>query len=312
MSTDPDGTATGFVTATLSDPGKRHNNEDVAVLVRGPESSRGPDELLFGVVDGMGGYQAGEVASALARDTLQERFGEGGSDVGKWIEDAHTAIVSDAGQHPEREGMGAVLTVGLISGNTLTIGHVGDTRLYRLRDSHLSQLTRDQSAVGELMRAGQLTTDQARTHHMSNVVYQAVGHADRPPEAVVESTTIEHGDKFLVCSDGLTDVITERQGADVMRASATLGDAAEDLIAAALTDQDATDLDGRPIVITGGKDNITVTLVEITKSLDSSTGTELAGNPEDSPNRVAIRMWRGIRRTLQIAKRYGPRKDIEQ
>ncbi len=252
-----------FVVAELSDPGRRRNNEDVPVIARGEDLSRGEDEMLFGVVDGMGGYQAGEVAAALARDTLIQCFASGGSDVVEWISAAHEAIVSDAEANAERERMGAVLTVGLIQGTSLTIGHVGDTRMYLYRDGVLEQLTQDQSAVGELVRAGHLAKEKARTHHMSNVVYQAVGHADQPPQAESQTLQVQGGDVYLVNSDGLTDVITDEQIAQVLESASTLDEAAERLVEEALTDQEALDVEDKPTVVGGGRDNITIALVRV-------------------------------------------------
>ena len=263
MSANTPSPAASLMAAARSDPGKRENNEDVSVLVGGADANREAGDLLFGVVDGMGGYQAGEVAAALARDTLYTCFAGGGTDVGRWIAAAHRVVLEDADAHPERQSMGAVLTAGVLSGDSLTIGHVGDTRMYRYRRGVLEQLTQDQSATGELIRSGHLTKEHARTHHMSNVVYQAVGHAERPPEPSVETIAVERGDLFLVNSDGLTDVITDDQIAAVLGTSATLDDAAENLIAAALEDQEAEDVNARPVTIPGGRDNITVVLVSV-------------------------------------------------
>ena len=249
--------------AALTDPGHRKNNEDAPVLVYGTDAGRKESDILFGVVDGMGGYEAGEVASEIAADHLAERYGEDGGDIASWIVSAHEAIVANSQEHPERRGMGAVVSVGLISGNTLTIGHVGDTRIYRLRNSELQQLTEDHSAVGELVRTGSLDKELARTHRMSNVVLQAIGHDDKPPTPSVYEETIMPGDLFLACSDGLTDVITEQEIVDILAQNLSLEDTTHELVAAALTDHPATSIDGGQVIIKGGKDNISVVLVRI-------------------------------------------------
>ena len=149
--------AVRFKTAEKTDPGRRENNEDAPLLVPGDKAERGTGQVLFGVIDGMGGYEAGEVASAIARDHLAQRYADGGEDLAAWISSAHEAIVADASENPERQGMGCVCTAGIIDGRRLIIGHVGDTRIYRLREGELEQITDDQSAVGEPVSYTHLT-----------------------------------------------------------------------------------------------------------------------------------------------------------
>ena len=270
-----------------TDPGRRKNNEDAPVLAFGEDIGR-PGETLFGVVDGMGGYEAGEVASEIARETIQRLFAEGGDDIDDWVIEAHKAIVEDSRQNPERQGMGAVVSVAILSGDKLKIAHVGDTRIYRLRGDDFSQVTEDHSAVGELVRAGQLDKAVARTHRMSNVVLRAIGHDEKLPAPAVYNEEVEPGDLYLACSDGLTDVLTDDQVRRILLEDPDLENTAQTLIASALTDQTAVDTEGEPTTIKGGKDNISVVIVRIPRDASAKapapTTAKVAGNPEPSAN----------------------------
>lgn len=297
MPGEPEATTRTILTATRTDAGRRKNNEDVAVLMEGPAKGRPAGDLLFGVVDGMGGYQAGEIAAAIARDALYECFAVGGEDVRAWLMEAHRAVVKSAQESPERQGMGAVLSIALLSGGRLHVAHIGDSRLYRLRKGALEQITPDQSAVGELVRAGKLTKEVARTHHMSNVVYQAIGHPDRTPEPFVSVLDVEGKDLYLAASDGLTDVITDAQAEAILNESKTLEEAAEGLIKAALTDQEAIDVNGNPVRIPGGRDNVTVALVEV-----ASAGKDEDAASQQGVGVLAKKAWRSVSpRTLVLA-----------
>ena len=266
-------------------PGRRDNNEDTPLLVTGPDAGRGTNELLFGVVDGMGGYEAGEVASVLARDAITRCFADGGDHVVAWMHAAHNAIVEDAERNPQRQGMGAVASFGLVTADRFLIAHVGDTRIYRVRNGEFVQLTEDQSAVGEMVRAGHLDKDTARTHRMNNVVLEGLGHPDKPPHVAFYVQDIRPGDTFLACSDGLTDVLTDAQVSGIIGSGTSLDEIADELVDSALVNQEAVTADGRRVIIKGGKDNITVVVVRIpggntvTDKLDTVGGATSVTRP---------------------------------
>ena len=188
--------------AGLTDVGRqREANEDTFVI----------DEPLFAVADGMGGAQAGEVASKMAKEVLEA----GGEDAGtpeerliRMIRDANQRIYRHAASEESRRGMGTTATAAILEGRTVTVGHVGDSRAYRIRDGSLEQLTHDHSLVSELVRTGQLTPEAAENHPQRSIITRALG-----PEADVEVDAHSHaardGDVYLLCSDGLTGMVPD-------------------------------------------------------------------------------------------------------
>jgi PPM family protein phosphatase len=227
--------------AGLSDVGRqREANEDNFLC--------GP---LFAVADGMGGAQAGEVASQMAVDIL----GAGDDDAGtpeerltRLIRHANRQIYDLAGRDESRRGMGTTTTAAIVEGRDVSLGHVGDSRAYRFREGQLEQLTHDHSLVAELVRSGQLSPEAAENHPQRSIITRALG-----PEADVEVDAHSHaaqdGDVYLLCSDGLTGMISEEDIAGILRGAGTLQEAAESLVRAANQ--------------SGGKDNITVVLFRL-------------------------------------------------
>lgn len=212
---------------------------------------------VFCVVDGVGGHPGGERASAIAIEMLRTRLArETGSPAERLREAitlANNAILDEARQQPALAGMTCVLTAALLAGRALAVGHVGDTRIYKLRGGRLQKLTRDHSPVGEREDAGELTEAEAMRHPRRNEVYRDVGarpHAPDDDEFVeIVETTFEEDAALLLCSDGLTDqvpagLLQQALEAHAGRPAATV----EALIQAA---NDA-----------GGKDNVTVLVVE--------------------------------------------------
>jgi serine/threonine protein phosphatase PrpC len=188
--------------AVASDTGrKRRRNEDNYVAA----------PPLFAVADGMGGAQAGEVASKLAASAV-----EGGRDgslrglerVAALIQEANRRVYERATSDPAASGMGTTMTVALVEGRTVTIGHVGDSRAYLVRDGRMEQLTDDHSLVNELLKSGKLSPEEAEVHPQRSVITRAVG---TDPDVDVDAFTIEaqDGDVFLLCSDGLTDMVED-------------------------------------------------------------------------------------------------------
>ncbi len=229
--------------AARTDPGrKRRGNEDSYV-------SRPP---LFAIADGMGGARAGEVASALAAGALEESgTGRGGeAHVVGLIQEANRRVHERASTDAETSGMGTTITVALIeSDDTVTMGHVGDSRAYLLRGDRLEQLTDDHSLVAELVRRGELSPQAAEVHPQRSVITRALG-TDPDVDVDAFSVDTQPGDVFLICSDGLSDMVDGEQIEAIMNTHRSdLDAAAKALVQAANR--------------AGGEDNITAVLFEI-------------------------------------------------
>ena len=206
---------------------------------------------LFAIADGMGGAQAGEVASGIAVETLGEAgapHGDAERRLAEIVQEANERIHGASRSDQNLAGMGTTMTVALVGEDEVTIAHVGDSRAYRLRGESFERLTDDHSLVEEYRRMGRLTDEEAEHHPQSSIITRALG-----PEPNVEVDTRtwpgRAGDVFLLCSDGLTTMLRESIVADTLRSAPSLRDAGERLIDAA---NDA-----------GGRDNITVILFRI-------------------------------------------------
>ncbi len=278
-----------------TDAGKvRQNNEDAYLL------GEGKDETLFAVADGIGGFEAGEVASRIAVEALREL--EPGAPFEAAIGEANRRILA-VGRGDERlSGMGTTI-VALRFGGTqerpvAEVAHVGDSRAYLLRGGTMRPLTEDHSLVAELVRSGDLTRDQAAEHPQKNLITRALG-ADEEVDVDTAVLPVEAGDRILLCSDGLSDMVPEA------RISEILAESPDDpeipvrrLLSAAL---DA-----------GGADNVTVVVVDLKERVQreepsgdtrempavAPTGDE---NPE--PRRARRRRPRGKRREGEARRR---------
>ena len=216
-----------------------------------------PDRGLFMVVDGIGGQAAGgkaaDVAIAMLRKRLERETGPVADRVREAITVANNEIFRVASLRPEWQGMACVLTVAVIEGTQATIGHVGDTRLYKLRHGRIEKITRDHSPVGEREDANELSESEAMRHPRRNEVYRDVGSEPHEPADAdfvdIQEMTLESDAALLLCSDGLSDLVPSASIAGIVKRCA--GDSrkvARALVAAA---KDA-----------GGKDNVTVVYVE--------------------------------------------------
>jgi serine/threonine protein phosphatase PrpC len=243
---------------------KRRRNEDSFVC----------EPPLFAVADGMGGAQAGEVASSLAAAALRETTqrpltvealaGEGGEErVVELIQKANRRVHQRAQDDAAASGMGTTMTVALFSDTgAVAIGHVGDSRAYLLRDGELEQLTEDHSLVAELVRRGELSAEEAESHPQRSVITRALG-TDPDVDVDAFSVQAQAGDVFLLCSDGLTTMVDPASiGEIVQRNRADLESATRGLIKAA-NDH-------------GGDDNITAVLFEVEEGEDTDATVELA------------------------------------
>ena len=229
-------------TAAVTDPGRtRRHNEDAYVI----------EPPLFAIADGMGGAQAGEVASRLATAALKESASNGGGEqrISDLIQEANRRVYDRSSSDPNTSGMGTTITVALVENDTVSFGHVGDSRAYLIRDAQMEQLTEDHSLVNELLKTGKLSREEAETHPQRSVITRALG-TDPDVDVDTFSVRAETGDLFLLCSDGLTDMVSERSILDVV-------------------ERNRADIDGalRALVKEanrgGGQDNITVVAFEI-------------------------------------------------
>ena len=203
---------------------------------------------LFAVADGMGGAQAGEIASQIAVETLAERNADTLDALADLIRDANGRIHELAQSDDRRAGMGTTVTAVLVGEDAVHVAHVGDSRAYLFRDGALEKLTRDHSLVDELLRQGRLTPEEAREHPQRSVITRAVG-PEPHVEVDMETWQVKAGDVVLICSDGLTTMVGEDEIAALLANGGSLREAGQSLIDAA---NDA-----------GGRDNITVVLFRI-------------------------------------------------
>jgi protein phosphatase len=220
----------------------RRENED-SYYARSP---------MFAVADGMGGAQAGEVASQVAVEVLEQGLPARGGSVEErlreLVEEANSRINALSRADDQRAGMGTTLTLAYVGEHELSVAHVGDSRLYRLRDGRFERLTDDHTLVEELVRQGKLTPQEADQHPQRSIITRALG-----PEAAVEADShtwpARDGDVYLLCSDGLTSMVSEAQVGEVLAAAPSLSEAGRRLIDAANA--------------AGGRDNITVILFRL-------------------------------------------------
>ncbi|MEA2493029.1 MAG: family protein phosphatase [Thermoleophilaceae bacterium] len=254
--------------ASITDVGRqRHTNEDNFY----------DQPPLFAVADGMGGAQAGEVASEMAIDEfVQERDTEASAEhqLEQIAKAANRKIWDMAQSDARRAGMGTTLTAAMLDGQHVAVGHVGDSRLYLFRNGELERVTRDHSLVEEFVRQGKLTPEQAEKHPQRSVITRALG-----PEGDVEVDTFRiparSGDVYLLCSDGLSGMVSDADLAAIVGADDSLSSTAKTLIEAANDN--------------GGRDNITAVLFKLeddgtgdprtrmaTETYDTIAGTEPA------------------------------------
>ena len=243
---------TDFRVGSATDVGRVRSNNQDSFLVREGD--------LFAVADGMGGHQGGEVASALALQILGKAHDEPStSTLVRAVRSANQAVFDKAGADPDLKGMGTTLTaladVDTREGRRLGIVNVGDSRLYRLRNDRIEQLTEDHSLVASLVRQGRITAEEAENHPQRNILTRALG----IDEAVaVDSWEVEPvaGDRFLICSDGLFNEVDENRIVATLRRFEDPGDAARELVRLAN--------DG------GGRDNITAVVVDVVAATDAA------------------------------------------
>ena len=269
-----------------TDPGRQRRANEDSLLARSP---------LFVVADGMGGAQAGEVASRIAVESFKHGLDDAGEPelaLSALALQANSRIHELSDSNAEQAGMGTTLTAVYVGEREVSIAHVGDSRAYCLRDGELLRLTDDHSLVDELVRQGRLTPEEAVEHPQRSVITRALG-----PETTVEVDTrsfrARPGDVYLLCSDGLTTMVGEPELAAVLLAHSRLSEAGEALIAAANQ--------------AGGRDNITVVLLRLEEVHPAAPGlAERAARskrgPED-PERARATTTEAAAVTAPVSRR---------
>ena len=248
-----------------SDTGRQRRANEDAYLARAP---------VFVVADGMGGAQAGEVASRMAIETFERGLGDGSSSsseelLAERVREANTRIHEMSLAQQEHAGMGTTITAAHVGEYDVAVAHVGDSRAYRLRGGQFERLTEDHSLVEEMRRRGQLTAEEADEHPQRSIITRALG---PEPEVRVDTHSWrgEPGDVYLLCSDGLTSMVSEARVADIVRSASTLRDAGRTLIDAANE--------------AGGRDNITVVLF----ALEEVDGPDALAEQPTTAGRTAL------------------------
>ena len=238
---------------TQTDPGlTRDNNEDSVTF--------DAETRLCILADGMGGYNAGEIASGMVTAFIQSELARWLAQAGRnanskevrrameiCVENANHSIFNAANSNPQYSGMGTTLVVGVFQNTRLMLGHIGDSRCYRWRAGQLQQITKDHSLLQEQLDAGLITPEQALTSLNKNLVTRAVGVEDAVLLEVNEHR-VELGDIYLMCSDGLSDMISHEAIAAILLRARSLDQTARELVVAANE--------------AGGRDNISVLLAQ--------------------------------------------------
>jgi len=236
----------GIETAALTDTGRvRDHNED-SVCVAPTSAGR-----LLAVADGMGGHNAGAVASEIALETFVAEVGDRLADADPAAALAGAVLAADdavreaAAEDPDRDGMGTTLVAGLLDPEETTVVNVGDSRAYRVDDTGIEQVSVDHSLVQELVEAGEITPEEAESHHQRNVISQALGAQDSidPDTFTVD---LDPGETLLCCSDGLTEEVDDSTIHEVLTEADSLTAATETLASTANRN--------------GGSDNVSVVL----------------------------------------------------
>ncbi len=221
---------------------------DIGKVREGNEDSFLVEHPLYAVADGMGGHRGGEVASHLALETVERGFREGTGSIADQIRAANRAVFERSAVDRSVTGMGTTLTAALITPQGLQIAHVGDSRAYLLRGGALRQLTEDHTLINRMVRAGEITPDEAEVHPHRNVLLRALG-TEADVDVDEQDIGLLDGDRVILCSDGLTNMITEEQILAIATAAATPQEAADRLVRAANR--------------AGGIDNITVVVLDV-------------------------------------------------
>lgn len=244
-----------FATGFRTDVGRgRPENEDNFLV--------DPEHGLYAVADGMGGHRAGEVASAVALETLKDAY-LGGQRLDEAVAAANAVVFARGADDASLRGMGTTLTaIALQGASTAVLGHVGDSRAYLMRDGAVTQVTDDHSLVEQLVREGRLTPEEAQNHPQRAIITRALG-VDSEVQVDTYRIDLRPGDRLLICSDGLTNMLSDDTIASALRRHADPQQAADTLV----------DMANQA----GGDDNITVVVLDALSDGGGGAGGEAAG-----------------------------------
>jgi protein phosphatase len=243
----------GWQIAGLTDTGLRRELNEDSLLMLEADMPCG----LYVVADGMGGHDAGEIASQLTVNTIQQHFTDqtptaAAASFDDWLKSAAMAanqmVLANQGDRTEEKKMGSTLVMALVTEGQAHIANVGDSRAYHLNSTGIRQISTDHSLVERLVQIGQLTREEARTHKQKNVIYNTVGDKEEM-EIGLYHTALQPGDRLLLCSDGLSGMITDEEILQISRSQPNPAEACKALIEAAKK--------------AGGYDNITAIIVQI-------------------------------------------------
>jgi PPM family protein phosphatase len=251
----------------------RERNED-SILIAPP---------LYVVADGMGGHRGGQVASRVALETLESLASEGSGTLPENVRGANQAVWDRSLEDERLAGMGTTLTGAQIDGASVLIAHVGDSRAYLLRDGELRQLTADHTLVARMVKSGEITEAEAEVHPHKNVLTRALG-TDEQVEVDEDTIALIDGDRLLLCSDGLTGMVTEDQIQAILENSEQPQQAADRLVKAANR--------------AGGIDNISVVVLAAIGEGDEASASP-APRRVAAPSPATVRRW-GLRVGLGI------------
>jgi protein phosphatase len=280
------------VSAAVSHVGKiRSNNQDSGFA----------GETLFAVADGMGGHAGGDVASALALKRLAEIDGHYNSAVDaefalqEAIVAANAVLTETVYEHPELTGMGTTLSALVRVGHSVALAHIGDSRVYRLRDDTLTQITVDHTFVQRLVDSGRITAEEAKTHPRRSVLMRVLGDVDAAPEVDLQVMDTRPGDRWMLCSDGLSGVVEFDDIEKILKNNIAPKDAANALIKESLDH--------------GAPDNVTVVVVDVHQSFESPEVTPVVVGSAAQP--IAFEQTVGRRTSRIPGLRLHPRSPSE-
>lgn len=253
---------------------------DIGLIREGNEDSYLVMDPLFAVADGMGGHRGGEVASQLALETIEDLFRSGEGDLAEQVREANRVVYERSIRDRRVAGMGTTLTAVLVEGNRARVAHIGDSRAYLLRAGELRLLTEDHTLVHRMLMEGEITEEEAEVHPHRSVLTRALG-VDASVDVDEDAIDLRVGDRLLLCTDGLTAMIT--------------GERIRELLAGARGPQDAADRLVRAANAAGGVDNTTVVVVEVVAGADDPSTTPDETTHADGPSRSPERAWRSGR-----------------
>ncbi|MGH2527839.1 MAG: Stp1/IreP family PP2C-type Ser/Thr phosphatase [Actinomycetota bacterium] len=277
---------------------------DIGLVREGNEDSYLVDEPLFAVADGMGGHRGGEVASQLALETVEKLFRKGEGDLAEQVQEANRAVFERSVEDRQVAGMGTTLTAALVEGDRIRLAHVGDSRAYLLRDGELRRLTEDHTLVHRMVAEGEISETEAEAHPQRSVLTRALG-VDMFVDVDDDVVQVRSGDRLLLCTDGLTGMVSEDEIREMLQDVADPAEAAERLVRSANEG--------------GGVDNITVVILDFSddgRAQDRLAPVAPAEKPAKAPRRRAfpwkrMAIWVGAAVTVIVLGLVGLRAYLD-